>query len=64
MILSTATFSGTGKGYLYAIDRATMQTVWSYPEAGYPVISANRTLYLLAGDPSVPSTRIVAIKLR
>jgi outer membrane protein assembly factor BamB len=64
VFVTTATSSGTGPGHLYAIDRATMQTVWSYPEGGYCVISANRTLYLMAGDPSVPSERIVAFKLR
>lgn len=62
VIVSTASFSGTG--YTYAVDRATLQTVWSYPDAGSAVISASRTLYLLAGDPSAPAKRIVAFKLR
>ncbi|HEY5852337.1 MAG TPA: PQQ-binding-like beta-propeller repeat protein [Lysobacter sp.] len=62
VFVSTASFSGPG--YTYAIDRATMQAVWTYPESSSSVISANRTLYLLAGDPQFPAKRIVAFKLR
>jgi hypothetical protein len=62
VIVSTASFAGPG--YTYAVDRATMQTVWSYPESSSAVISANGTLYLLAGDPQFAFTRLIAFKTR
>ncbi|QSX76404.1 PQQ-like beta-propeller repeat protein [Lysobacter arenosi] len=62
VIVSTASFARPG--YTYAVDRATMQTVWSYPESSSAVISANGTLYLLAGDPQFAFTRLIAFKTR
>lgn len=57
------TTNDTGPGFLWAIDLATRQAAWRYPEAGYTVISASRMLYQLP-DASVGQPRIVAIKLR
>lgn len=63
-LLFVATESTTGTDYLYAIDRSTRREVWKFPETGYPVISANRILYLVAGESTKAPRRVVAIKLR
>ncbi|HEY5997533.1 MAG TPA: PQQ-binding-like beta-propeller repeat protein, partial [Candidatus Deferrimicrobiaceae bacterium] len=54
-------FASTDRA-VYAIDLATRQPVWSYPEPGNLAISANRILYIAIGAKE-STGRLVAIRL-
>lgn len=53
VIFASTENAATGRGFLWAIDARTGQTLWRQDEGGYVVISGNRTVYVVSQKGSI-----------
>jgi hypothetical protein len=55
---------GTTTSWVWAIDRATHQVAWRYPNGGYVAMSGSRTLLLVSGPPGEDWDSLRAFRLQ